>query len=239
MSASSSTEPPGPTVPVPEVSGSQDGEAERLAAAAAAAAARLFAQECTFFWGAASADNLPPAEGPEVAFVGRSNAGKSSLINALTGRKALARVSHTAGRTREINFFRLGGALVLADLPGYGYAKASKTLVATWQKMIFTYLRGRAPLRRVILLVDARRGVMDTDQDVMKMLDAAAVSYLVVLTKCDELSGPAREAALAAAHAAAVRHTAAYPEVFATSAHKKLGLEAVRLHLAALAQPNG
>src|SRR6201996_4700025 len=125
-------------------------------------ARKLFAGPCDFIWGAASVDNLPPATLPEVAFVGRSNAGKSSLLNALTGRKTLARVSNTPGRTRQINFFNLGGKLVLADLPGYGYARASKSLADEWQNLIFAYLRGRANLCRVAVLIDARRGAMDT-----------------------------------------------------------------------------
>ena len=122
-----------------------------------------------------------------MAFVGRSNAGKSSLINALTHRKTLARVSHTPGRTREINFFKLGERLMLVDLPGYGYAKASKTLAAEWQRLIFAYLRGRANLRRVVLLMDGRRGAMELDRAVMDLLDASAVSYCLALTKIDKL----------------------------------------------------
>src|SRR6201999_616344 len=140
---------------------------------------------CEFIWGAARPDDLPPAKLPEVAFVGRSNAGKSSLINALTGRKTLARVSNTPGRTREINFFDLGGRLMLADLPGYGYAKVSKADHARWTELIFAYLRERATLRRVVLLIDARRGVLENDADVMALLDRAAVSYQLVLTKID------------------------------------------------------
>ena len=201
----------------------------------ARAAERLFAGSCTFVWGTVSVANLPPPRGPEIAFAGRSNVGKSSLINALTGRKALARVSQTPGRTREINFFDLGGRLTFADLPGYGYAKASKTLAGEWQKAIFAYLRGRATLKRVVLLIDARRGVLAVDRTVMEMLDAAAVSYLVVLTKIDALSPDARTAAVAAARDEAGRHTAAYPEVSATSAREKLGLEGLRVHLTALA----
>jgi GTP-binding protein len=201
----------------------------------ARAAERLFAGPCTFVWGTVSIANLPPPKGPEIAFAGRSNVGKSSLINSLTGRKALARVSQTPGRTREINFFDLGGRLFLADLPGYGYAKASKTLAGEWQKAIFAYLRGRATLKRVVLLIDARRGVLAVDRTVMEILDAAAVSYLIVLTKVDGFSPEAQTAAVAAAATEARRHTAAYPEVLATSAREKLGLEGLKVHLAALA----
>lgn len=198
-------------------------------------ARKLFAGDCDFVAGATSIDIVPPDSLPEFAFVGRSNAGKSSLLNALTGRNALARVSHTPGRTRQINFFNLGGRCMLVDLPGYGYAKASKTMTAEWQDLILAYLRGRASLRRVVLLVDSRRGIMDTDVDAMKILDRAAVSYLVVLTKIDKLSPAEREQALAKAHDNMKGRIAAYPALFATSAHDKLGLEPVREHLAALA----
>ncbi|MBU6298107.1 MAG: ribosome biogenesis GTP-binding protein YihA/YsxC, partial [Alphaproteobacteria bacterium] len=174
---------------------------------------------------------------PEVAFVGRSNAGKSSLVNALTGRKTLARVSQTPGRTREINFFNLGGRLMLVDLPGYGYAKASKSLAAEWQRLIFAYLRGRANLRRVALLLDGRRGVMDVDTSVMDLLDAAAVSYCLSLTKIDKVPPPERPVLLSDIMAKARQHTAAYPEVFATSALKSEGLDALKVQLAALAEP--
>lgn len=201
----------------------------------AEAARKLFAGPCEFIWGAASVDNLPPASHPEVAFVGRSNAGKSSLVNALTGRKTLARVSHTPGRTRQINFFDLGGKIVLADLPGYGYAKASKSLAEEWQNLIFAYLRGRAPLRRVILLIDARRGAMDIDRAAMGLLDTAAVSFAVALTKIDQLKQAERARVEEEIREEARRHTAAYPEVFATSAIKGLGLEPLKMHMAALA----
>jgi GTP-binding protein len=199
------------------------------------AARRLFAGTCDFVWGTGSIDSLPPQRLPEVAFVGRSNAGKSSLINALTGRKTLARVSHTPGRTRELNFFDLGGRLMLVDLPGYGYAQASKSLAAEWQQLIFAYLRGRANLKRVILLVDARRGALELDRAVMALLDKAAVSYCLVLTKIDKLEQG--EDVRPALEAEAARHTAAYPEVFATSALKAVGLEALKVHLMALARP--
>ncbi|HWA91190.1 MAG TPA: ribosome biogenesis GTP-binding protein YihA/YsxC [Rhizomicrobium sp.] len=199
------------------------------------AARKLFAGPCDFIWGATDTGNLPPEKRPEIAFVGRSNAGKSSLINALTGRKTLARVSHTPGRTRQINFFDLSGRIVLADLPGYGYAKASKSLADEWQSLIFAYLRGRAALRRVFLLVDARRGAMDTDRQAMKLLDQAAVSYVLVLTKIDQLRTAERAQAEAALAEEAKKHTAAYPEIFATSSRDALGLDAIKEHVAALA----
>ncbi|MGC9955179.1 MAG: ribosome biogenesis GTP-binding protein YihA/YsxC [Rhizomicrobium sp.] len=204
---------------------------------ALAAARKLFAGPCDFVWGTSAIDSLPQQPLPEVAFVGRSNAGKSSLINALTGRKSLARISRTPGRTREINFFKLGERLMLVDLPGYGYAKASKTLAAEWQRLIFAYLRGRANLRRVVLLMDGRRGAMKLDHAVMDLLDAAAVSYCLALTKIDKLSLPERDGVLADAETQARLHTAAYPEVFATSALKGEGLDALKVHLAALAAP--
>ncbi len=202
----------------------------------AEAARKLFAGPCDFVWGAQKAgDALPPTQLPEVAFVGRSNAGKSSLLNALTGRKSLARVSQTPGATRQINFFELGGKLMLADLPGYGFAKVSKAEAATWQEMIFAYLRGRAPLRRALVLIDARRGPGDSDRQVLALLNQAAVSTLLVLTKIDEVSGDGRAAALAAAQEEARRHTVALEQVIATSAQNGEGIAALREHLYELA----
>jgi len=200
------------------------------------AARKLFAGPCDFVWGATSRENFPPESLNEVAFVGRSNAGKSSLVNALTGRKSLARVSQTPGATRQINFFNLGDRLMLVDLPGYGFAKRSKTEAEQWQEMIFAYLANRARLRRVALLIDARRGVMDSDRQVMELLDRAAVSYGLVLTKADELKVAERPKALAAAGQEAARHTAALAEVQLTSALKGDGIMALRTHLAALAE---
>ena len=199
-------------------------------------ARKLFAGPCDFFWGTGNIDSLPPQSLPEVAFVGRSNVGKSSLVNALTGRKTLARVSQTPGRTRELNFFNLGGKLILVDLPGYGYAKASRTLAMEWQSLIFAYLSGRASLRRVALLIDARRGLMDTDLAVMELLDRAAVSYALVLTKADEQSAAGLDKIIAAVSAEARTHTAALVELFPTSSLKSKGLEPLREHLAALAK---
>ncbi len=209
----------------------------RLTMADETEAARiLFAGPCDFVWGAKAADNLPPEGLPEVAFVGRSNAGKSSLINALTGRKTLARVSQTPGATRQLNFFKLGDKLTLVDLPGYGFAKRSKAEAASWQDLIFTYLRRRARLRRVALLIDARRGVMEADEDVMGLLDKAAVSYGLVLTKIDEVAAKDRGPALEAARAAAAKHTAALADVLATSALDMEGIPALRTRLAEIAK---
>ncbi|HEX4106469.1 MAG TPA: ribosome biogenesis GTP-binding protein YihA/YsxC [Rhizomicrobium sp.] len=191
-------------------------------------ARKLFAGPCDFFWGTGDINSLPPQSLPEVAFVGRSNVGKSSLINALAGRKKVARVSQTPGRTREINFFNLGKKLILVDLPGYGYAKASKQLAADWQHLIFAYLSGRASLKRVMLLIDSRRGVMDTDLAVMELLDGAAVSYGLVLTKGDELKPQDGEAALADVAKEAARHTAALQEIHLTSSQTGAGIPELR-----------
>ncbi|HJR56244.1 MAG TPA: ribosome biogenesis GTP-binding protein YihA/YsxC [Rhizomicrobium sp.] len=199
------------------------------------AARKLFAGPCDFVWGAKEPGNLPPDRLPEVAFVGRSNVGKSSLVNALTGRRTLARVSQTPGATRQINFFDLGHRLMLADLPGYGFAKVSKTEAAAWQELIFSYLRGRASLRRALVLIDARRGIMDTDSQVLGLLNQAAVSTLVVLTKFDQLAKAEREAVQAAVTAETSRHTVALEQVIATSAETGEGIPFLRAHLLALA----
>jgi GTP-binding protein len=199
------------------------------------AARILFAGPCDFIWGATSAENLPPEKLNEIAFVGRSNAGKSSLVNALTGRKALARVSQTPGATRQINFFNLADRLMLVDLPGYGFAKRSKSESDQWQEMIFAYLRRRAKLRRVALLIDGRRGVMDSDRQVMELLDRAAVSYGLVLTKADEVPVKAQSRALEAARGETTKHTAALAQVRLTSALKGDGIAELRADLAALA----
>jgi GTP-binding protein len=196
---------------------------------------KLFALPCEFVWGTGDIASLPPSTLPEIAFVGRSNAGKSSLINALTNRHALARVSHTPGRTREINFFKLGERLMLADLPGYGYARASKAMSAAWQDLIFAYLRGRPSLRRAVLLIDARRGAMTNDREAMDLLDRAAVSFAVVLTKTDKLSPVERDEAVNAADGEARRHKAAHPEIIATSAHKRIGLDSLKAQLSVFA----
>src|SRR5471032_1917162 len=207
-----------------------------IGGAAEEAARKLFAGPCDFIWGATSAENLPPENLNEVGFVVRSNAGKSSLVNALTGRKSLARVSQTPGATRQINFFNLAERLMLVDLPGYGFAKRSKTESEAWQEMIFAYLRHRSRLRRVALLIDVRRGAMDSDIQVMDLLDRAAVSYGLVLTKSDELKPAARPQALAAVQAEAAKHTAALVEIQLTSALTGEGIPQLRTHLAALAQ---
>ena len=213
---------------------------DELSAAQLETGRLLFTQECDFVMGVRTEADLPKAELPEVAFAGRSNVGKSSLLNALTNRRTLARTSNTPGRTREVNFFRLGGSgerrLMLVDLPGYGYARAGKEEIARWNKLIEDYLRGRGNLRRVCLLIDARRGIGEPDRKVMQLLDQAAVVYQVILTKVDKEKSAALAKVRAAAEAELKDHGAAYPDILATSAAKKLGLEEVRATVAALAE---
>lgn len=195
----------------------------------------LFAAECQFFFGAQKLEQLPPLAGTEVAFAGRSNVGKSSLLNALTGRNALARVSSEPGRTRQLNFFDLGGRLILVDMPGYGYARASKDIKADWQGMMFDYLRGRPTLRRVMLLLDARIELKQADHDVMDLLDRAAVSYQIVLTKTDSVKPAALARKRQEAEELARSHAAAYPDILPTSSETGNGIAALRAELAALA----
>ena len=198
-------------------------------------AERLFAGSCEFVRGVVSLEGLPDPDLPEIAFAGRSNVGKSSLINALVGRTRLARTSNTPGRTREINFFRLSDALMLVDLPGYGYAAVPKSVVRTWTRLIFDYLQGRMVLRRLLVLIDARHGIKPGDRELMAVLDRAAVSYQAVLTKSDKLTGPGLDARLAEVAAELAKHPAAHPEIIATSARKREGIDALREALAALA----
>ena len=195
----------------------------------------LFAQACTFVLGAARPEQVPDSVLPEVAFAGRSNVGKSSLVNALTGRRTLARISNTPGRTQQINFFDLGGRLMLADLPGYGYAKAPRGLVEQWTRLADSYLRGRAPLRRTLLLIDGRHGLKSADRKVMTMLDAAAVSYQCVLTKCDKLTEAGLQTTVETLGGEVSRHGAAHPRILATSARGGLGIDALRAELAQVA----
>jgi GTP-binding protein len=198
----------------------------------------LFAQDCRFVAGVTGVAALPPAGLPEVAFAGRSNVGKSSLINALTGRRTLARISHTPGRTQQLNFFELGGRLMLVDLPGYGYAKASKTKVEHWNKLTEDYLRGRPTLRRLCLLIDARHGLLAADRATIALLDKAAVSYQLVLTKVDKTGGSALARLVASLEAETAGHGAAHPEIIATSSLDQTGIPALRAALADLAAPD-
>jgi GTP-binding protein len=195
----------------------------------------LFAGPIAFELGVAQMAQLPDATLPEIAFAGRSNVGKSSLINALTGRKALARASGAPGRTRELNFFRLGDRLRLVDLPGYGYAKAAKADAARWMTLTRDYLRGRPSLKRVILLIDARHGPKPHDSDVMDVLDKAAVPYQIALTKADKVKPSELDALAQAMKSAVAKRPAAHPDLIATSSESGQGLELLRAEIAALA----
>nr|WP_245648966.1 ribosome biogenesis GTP-binding protein YihA/YsxC [Magnetovibrio blakemorei] len=194
----------------------------------------MFAGECTFMLGAAGLGQIPDTDLPEIAFAGRSNVGKSSLVNALTGRKAVARTSHTPGRTQQVNFFDLGAKLIIADLPGYGFAKAPKDQVAKWTRLVNAYLKGRQQLRRVLVLIDARHGIKDVDRGIMKMLDGAAVSYQVVLTKTDKITAGQLEQLMAEIRIELAGHVAAHPIIRCTSSAKKIGIEDLRAELARL-----
>ena len=191
---------------------------------------RLFAGDWRFVFAAPSIETLPPMAGLEIAFAGRSNVGKSSLINALTGRNALARTSHTPGRTQELIFFEgpEKAGLRLVDMPGYGYAAAPKTKVASWTALIHQFLLGRATLARVYVLIDARHGLKDVDRDVLQTLDKAAVSYQVVLTKADQVKQAELTSRIAETEAALAKHPAAFPNVLATSSRNGGGMPELR-----------
>jgi GTP-binding protein len=206
-------------------------------AAAEEAGRRLFAGGCDFVAGAAAETALPLDGLPEIAFAGRSNVGKSSLVNALTGHTTLARVSHHPGRTQQLNFFDLAHRLMLVDLPGYGFAEASKRDVERWTQLIHRYLRGRASLRRTLLLIDARHGVKEPDRPLMALLDEAAVSYQVVLTKIDKVKPAELEERVAGVARELAGHVAAHPAIHLTSAHHGIGIAALRGALSALAAP--
>jgi GTP-binding protein len=188
----------------------------------------LFAGPVDFVKGVVAMSGLPPADRLEVCFAGRSNVGKSSLINALTGRKTLARASNTPGRTQEINFFALGTDRYMVDLPGYGYAEAPVAVVAKWQALLRQYLSGRVSLRRAFVLIDARHGVLAADEEIMDLLDRCALTFQVVLTKADKINAATRETTLANVRAALANHPAAYPELVLTSSEKGEGIETLR-----------
>lgn len=200
----------------------------------AEAARKLFAGPVDFLKGVVAMDGLPPADRPEVCFAGRSNVGKSSLINALTGRNGLARASNTPGRTQEINYFTLGDQAYLVDLPGYGFAKAPVAVVAKWQALLKAYLSGRPTLRRAFALIDSRHGVKDVDHEIMKLLDRSAVPFQVVLTKGDKIGPQAMQATVAQVQEALQKHPAAYPELVITSSDKGQGIATLRSIIAGL-----
>ena len=195
----------------------------------------LFAGEVEFLKGVVAMAGLPPADRVEVCFAGRSNVGKSSLINAVTGRRALARASNTPGRTQEINFFTAGERHYLVDLPGYGFAEAPKPVVERWQKLLKAYLAGRQTLRRAFVLIDARHGVKDVDEEILSLLDKSAVTFQAVLTKIDKVNKQVLDDNIAQTRAALRKHPAAYPEIVLTSSQNGTGIETLRAIIASLA----
>ncbi len=194
----------------------------------------LFAQGTSFVLGVAKLEQLPLCEWPEAAFAGRSNVGKSSIINAVTGQKGLAKTSNTPGRTQQLNYFNLADKIHLVDLPGYGFAQAPEQVVKQWQKVIFAYLQGRVNLKRVFLLIDSRHGIKKVDQDIMEMLDKAAVTYQIVLTKTDKISAKTLAEVKKKTEAEAEKHAAAYVKVLATSSEKNIGIDELRAEISSL-----
>ena len=199
-----------------------------------AAANVLLNNKTTFVLGVARLEQLPISDMPEIAFAGRSNVGKSSIINALTSQKGLAKTSNTPGRTQQLNFFNLDNKMHIVDLPGYGYAKAPEAQVKQWQNVIFAYLQGRVNLKRVFLLIDSRHGIKKADKEVMELLDKAAVTYQIVLTKTDKIGSGNLAKVRAETETEVAKHAAAYTKILATSSEKKIGLEELRAEIASL-----
>ena len=189
---------------------------------------KTFTSKCEFFAAADTLDWLPPVTLPEVAFAGRSNVGKSTLINALTGRKKLARTSNTPGRTQQLNFFNVGDVFTLVDMPGYGYAKVSRSKISNWVQVLENYLKGRVSLRLTLVLVDSRHGLKEADTDMMKLLNSAAVPYRVILTKCDKANKAEVSKTITAIEAILKKNAAAFPHPHLTSSDKKIGIDELR-----------
>lgn len=208
--------------------------AEEPAFSAREAGRLLFAGPVDFVKGVVAMSGMPPADRIEVCFAGRSNVGKSSLINALTGRKSLARASNTPGRTQEINYFALGDARYMVDLPGYGYAEAPVAIVAKWQALLKSYLSGRQTLRRAFVLIDSRHGAKAVDEEIMSLLDRSAVTFQAVMTKADKVSKAELEKNIATTRTILSKHPAAFPELIVTSSEKGLGIETLRATIATL-----
>ncbi|MGR3503007.1 ribosome biogenesis GTP-binding protein YihA/YsxC [Pseudaestuariivita sp.] len=208
--------------------------AEPPDAATQAKTHQLFAQGADFLKGVVAMSGLPPADRLEVCFAGRSNVGKSTLINAVTGRKALARASNTPGRTQEINFFTLSDSHYLVDLPGYGFAKAPVDVVAKWQRLLKSYLQGRQTLRRAFVLIDARHGIKAVDEEIMALLDSAAVPFQTVLTKADKIKDAEHDKLLTQVRGKLAKHPAAFPELILTSSNKGTGIDTLRATIATL-----
>jgi GTP-binding protein len=202
-------------------------------------ARKLFAGEADFIWGSDKINELPPMKHPEIAFAGRSNVGKSSLINAVTGRNSLARTSHTPGRTQQLNFFTISDRLSFVDMPGYGYAAVSKQKIANWTNLIHEYLKGRASLARVYVLIDSRHGLKDLDLDILKLMDKSAVSYQIVLTKADQLKGPEQQSRISEVRELISKRVAAYPEVLMTSSETGFGIPELRGAILSLIRERG